>query len=34
MTKRIKVSKRMAYGYRANEYFFLKIKATFAGKTR
>jgi len=29
MNNRIKVIKRMAYGYRDNEYFFLKIKAAF-----
>ena len=31
---RIKVIKRMAYSYRDNDYFFLKIKATFPGKAR
>lgn len=30
---RIKVIKRMAYGYRDNGYFFLKIKAAFPSKT-
>jgi len=28
---RIKVMKRMAYGYRDSEYFFMKIKAAFLG---
>ncbi|WP_370280815.1 transposase, partial [Pontibacterium sp.] len=30
----IKVIKRMAYGYRDTEYFFLKIKAAFPGNRR
>lgn len=34
MNNRIKVIKRMAYGYRDSGYFFLKIKATFPGKAR
>jgi len=34
MNNRIKVIKRMAYGYRDNAYFFLKIKAAFPGKLR
>ncbi|MBP2847782.1 ISL3 family transposase [Dickeya oryzae] len=34
MNNKIKVIKRMAYGYRDNDYFFLKIKAAFPGKTR
>lgn len=34
MNNRIKVIKRMAYGYRDSDYFFLKIKAAFPGKTR
>jgi transposase len=34
MNNRIKVIKRMAYGYRDTEYFFLKIKAAFPGKVR
>ncbi len=34
MNNRIKVIKRMAYGYRDSEYFFLKIKAAFPGKVR
>jgi transposase len=28
------VIKRMAYGFRDSDYFFLKIKAAFPGKTR
>jgi transposase len=34
MNNRIKVIKRVAYGYRDNAYFFLKIKAAFPGKVR
>ena len=34
VNNRIKVIKRMAYGFRDSEYFFLKIKAAFPGKTR
>jgi transposase len=34
MNNRIKVLKRMAYGYRDNNYFFMKIKAAFPGKAR
>jgi transposase len=34
MNNRIKVIKRMAYGYRDNDYFFMKIKAAFPGKVR
>lgn len=34
MNNRIKVIKRMAYGYRNTGYFFLKIKAAFPGKVR
>jgi len=34
INNRIKVIKRMAYGYRDNEYFFLKIKAAFPGVPR
>lgn len=34
MNNRIKVIKRMAYGYRDTDYFFLKIKAAFPGKVR
>ena len=29
VNNRIKVIKRMAYGFRDSEYFFLKIKAAF-----
>ena len=31
---RIKVIKRMAYGYRDTEYFFLKIRGAFHAKVR
>ncbi len=31
---RIKVIKRMAYGFNDSEYFFLKIKDAFPGKTQ
>lgn len=31
INNRIKLIKRMAYGYRNTEYFFLKIKAAFPG---
>ena len=34
MNNRIKVIKRMAYGFRDNDYFFLKIKAAFPGVPR
>ena len=34
VNNRIKVIKRMAYGFRDSEYFFMKIKAAFPGKTR
>ena len=34
MNNRIKVIKRMAYGYRDSAYFFLKIKDAFPGKAR
>jgi transposase len=34
VNNRIKVIKRMAYGYRDSEYFFLKVKAAFPGETR
>lgn len=34
MNNKIKVIKRMPYGYRDNDYFFLKIKAAFPGKAR
>lgn len=33
MNNKIKVIKRMAYGYRDDEYFFLKIRAAFPGIT-
>jgi len=31
---KIKVIKRMAYGYRDSNFFFLKIKAAFSGNPR
>ncbi|MBM4221412.1 MAG: transposase, partial [Gammaproteobacteria bacterium] len=31
---RIKVIKRMAYGFRDQQYFFLKIRAAFPGLAR
>ena len=31
MNNKIKVIKRMAYGYRDEEYFFLKIRDAFPG---
>ena len=34
VNNRIKVIKRMAYGFRDSAYFFLKIKDAFPGKTR
>lgn len=34
MNNKIKELKRIAYGYRDNDYFFLKIKAVFPGKMR
>jgi transposase len=34
INNRIKVIKRMAYGYRDEEYFFLKIRAAFPGHLR
>jgi transposase len=34
INNRIKVIKRMAYGYRDQEYFFLKIRAAFPGNLR
>lgn len=34
VNNRIKVIKRMAYGFRDTDYFFLKIKASFPGKMR
>lgn len=34
MNNKIKGIKRMAFGYRDNDCFFLKIKAAFPGKTQ
>jgi transposase len=34
INNRIKVIKRMAYGFRDQEYFFLKIRAAFPGNVR
>ncbi|TKB50079.1 transposase, partial [Ferrimonas aestuarii] len=34
MNNKIKLIKRMAYGYRDTEYFFLKIKSAFPGDPR
>ena len=34
VNNKIKVIKRMAYGYRDSDYFFLKIKAAFPGNPR
>ena len=34
VNNKIKVIKRMAYGFRDNDYFFLKIKAAFPGNPR
>jgi transposase len=34
INNRIKVMKRMAYGYRDSDFFFLKIKAAFPGNPR
>ncbi|HTO43084.1 MAG TPA: transposase, partial [Burkholderiales bacterium] len=31
INNRIKVIKRMAYGFRDDQYFFLKIRAAFPG---
>ena len=31
LTKKIKVIKRIAYGFRDEDYFFLKISAVFPG---
>ncbi|GLZ89571.1 hypothetical protein Pres01_56220 [Metapseudomonas resinovorans] len=31
INNRIKVIKRMAYGYRDSDFFFMKIKAAFPG---
>ena len=33
INNQIKVIKRMAYGYRDDDYFFLKIRAAFPGNT-
>ena len=33
INNKIKVIKRMAYGFRDDEYFFLKIRAAFPGIT-
>ncbi|MBE4375971.1 transposase, partial [Vibrio parahaemolyticus] len=32
INNKIKLIKRMGYGYRDTDYFFLKIKAAFPGK--
>ncbi|EIZ1171996.1 transposase [Vibrio vulnificus] len=34
MNNKIKLLKRMGYGCRDTEYFFLKVKATFPGVPR
>jgi transposase len=34
MTNRIKVIKRVAYGFRDDEYFFLRIRHAFPGNRR
>ncbi|WP_152563735.1 transposase, partial [Vibrio fluvialis] len=34
INNKIKLIKRMGYGYRDTDYFFLKIKAAFPGKPR
>jgi transposase len=34
INNKIKVIKGMAYGYRADEYFFLKIRVAFRGNRR
>uniref|UniRef100_UPI000481CF74 transposase n=1 Tax=Ferrimonas futtsuensis TaxID=364764 RepID=UPI000481CF74 len=34
MNNKIKVIKRMAYGYRDSDYFFLKIRTAFPGNAR
>ncbi len=34
VNNKIKVIKRMVYGFRDSAYFFLKIKAAFPGKAR
>jgi len=33
ITNKIKVIKRMAYGYGGDEYFFLKIRQAFPGNS-
>jgi transposase len=33
INNKIKVIKRMAYGFRDDAYFFLKIRSAFPGKT-
>ncbi len=33
INNKIKVIKRMAYGFRDDDYFFLKIRAAFPGNT-
>ena len=33
INNKIKVIKRMAYGFRDDQYFFLKIRAAFPGNT-
>ena len=33
INNKIKVLKRMAYGFRDDDYFFLKIRAAFPGNT-
>ena len=33
INNKIKLIKRMAFGYRNTDYFFLKIKAAFPGNT-
>jgi transposase len=34
MNNRIKIINRMAYGFRDDDYFFLKIRAAFSGNPR
>ncbi|WP_345878572.1 transposase, partial [Shewanella algae] len=34
MNNKIKLLKRMGYGYRDTEYFFLKVRETFPGDPR
>jgi transposase len=33
INNKIKVMKRVAYGYRDDDYFFLRIRATFPGNS-